>query len=125
MKIERLPDAYETAIGDRGVLLSGGQRQRLALARALLRDPQVLLLDEATSDLDSRSQAMIQASISAMRGIRTVVVVAHRLSTIRDSDLIIVLDAGRITEMGSHDDLIKEGGHYADFYATELGGPAA
>ena len=123
--IERLPDAYETAIGDRGVLLSGGQRQRLALARALVRDPQVLLLDEATSDLDSRSQAMIQASISAMRGIRTVVVVAHRLSTIRDSDLIVVLDAGRITEMGSHDDLVEQGGHYADFYATELGGPAA
>jgi len=123
--IERLPSAYETAIGDRGVLLSGGQRQRLALARALVRDPQVLLLDEATSDLDSRSQAMIQASISAMRGVRTVVVVAHRLSTIRDSDLIVVLDAGRITEMGSHDDLIEQGGHYADFYATELGGPAA
>jgi ABC-type multidrug transport system fused ATPase/permease subunit len=123
--IERLPDAYETAIGDRGVLLSGGQRQRLALARALVRDPQVLLLDEATSDLDSRSQAMIQASISAMRGIRTVVVVAHRLSTIRDSDLIVVLDAGRVTEMGSHNDLMEQGGHYADFYATELGGPAA
>jgi subfamily B ATP-binding cassette protein MsbA len=123
--VERLPDGYDTVIGDRGVMLSGGQRQRLALARALVRDPQVLLLDEATSDLDSRSQAMIQESIKAMHGARTVIVVAHRLSTIRDSDLIIVLDGGRITEMGSHNDLIERGGHYAGFYATELGGPAA
>jgi subfamily B ATP-binding cassette protein MsbA len=123
--IERLPEGYETVIGDRGVMLSGGQRQRLALARALVRDPQVLLLDEATSDLDSRSQAMIQESIGAMHGVRTVIVVAHRLPTIRDSDVIIVLDGGRISEMGSHADLMERGGHYAGFYAIELGGPAA
>lgn len=119
--IAELPDGYDTVVGDRGVLLSGGQRQRLALARALVRDPQVLLLDEATSDLDARSQAAIQESIRAMHGERTVVVVAHRLSTIRDSDVIVVLENGKVVETGDHDSLVRAGGHYAEYYATEAG----
>jgi ABC-type multidrug transport system fused ATPase/permease subunit len=119
--ISELTDGYDTKIGDRGVLLSGGQRQRLALARALVRDPQILLLDEATSDLDSRSQAAIQESLGAMHGERTVVVVAHRLSTIRDSDVIVVLEDGKIVEIGDHDSLVRTGGRYAEFYTTEAG----
>jgi ABC-type multidrug transport system fused ATPase/permease subunit len=119
--IDELPDGYDTVVGDRGVMLSGGQRQRLALARALVRDPQVLLLDEATSDLDARSQAAIQESLKAMHGKRTVIVVAHRLSTIRDSDVIVVLEHGKIVETGDHDSLVRTGGHYAQYYATEAG----
>lgn len=119
--IAELPDGYDTVVGDRGVLLSGGQRQRLALARALVRDPQVLLLDEATSDLDARSQAAVQQAIREMHGKRTVIVVAHRLSTIRDSDLIVVLENGKIVETGDHDSLVRTGGHYAEYYATEAG----
>jgi ATP-binding cassette subfamily B protein len=108
--IAELPDGYDTEVGDRGVLLSGGQR--LALARALVREPQVLLLDEATSDLDARSQAAVQQAIREMHGKRTVIVVAHRLSTIRDSDLIVVLENGKIVETGDHDSLVRTGGHY-------------
>jgi ABC-type multidrug transport system fused ATPase/permease subunit len=119
--IAELPDGYNTIVGDRGVMLSGGQRQRLALARALVRDPQILLLDEATSDLDARSQAAIQESIRAMHGKRTVIIVAHRLSTIRDSDVIVVLENGKIMETGDHDSLVRTGGHYATYYATETG----
>ena len=119
--IAELPDGYDTIVGDRGVLLSGGQRQRLALARALVREPQVLLLDEATSDLDARSQAAIQEPIRAMHGERTVIVVAHRLSTIRDSDVIVVLENGKVVETGDHDSLVRAGGHYAEYYATEAG----
>jgi ABC-type multidrug transport system fused ATPase/permease subunit len=119
--IAELPDGYDTIVGDRGVMLSGGQRQRLALARALVRDPQILLLDEATSDLDARSQAAIQESIRAMHGKRTVIIVAHRLSTIRDSDVIVVLENGKIMETGDHDSLVRTGGHYAAYYATETG----
>jgi ABC-type multidrug transport system fused ATPase/permease subunit len=119
--IAELPDGYDTAVGDRGVLLSGGQRQRLALARALIRDPQVLLLDEATSDLDARTQSAVQQAIREVHGKRTVIVVAHRLSTIRDSDLIVVLENGKIVETGDHDSLLRAAGHYAEYYAAEAG----
>jgi ABC-type multidrug transport system fused ATPase/permease subunit len=119
--IAELPYGYDTIVGDRGVMLSGGQRQRLALARALVRNPQVLLLDEATSDLDARSQAAIQESIRTMHGKRTVIIVAHRLSTIRDSDVIVVLEDGKIVETGNHESLVRIGGHYAAYHATEAG----
>ena len=121
MFIAELPYGYDTIVGDRGVMLSGGQRQRLALARALVRNPQVLLLDEATSDLDARSQAAIQESIRTMHGKRTVIIVAHRLSTIRDSDVIVVLEDGKIVETGNHESLVRIGGHYAAYHATEAG----
>ena len=119
--IDALPHAYDTVIGDRGVMLSGGQRQRLALARALVRDPRILLLDEATSDLDARSQAAFQEALRSMRGERTVVLIAHRLSTIRDADVIVVLEQGRVVESGTHDALLRSGGYYANYYATEAG----
>jgi ABC-type multidrug transport system fused ATPase/permease subunit len=114
-----LESGYNTVVGERGAMLSGGQRQRLALARALVRDPEILLLDEATSDLDSKSQASIQDSIREMRGQRTVLIVAHRLSTVRDADMIVTLDAGRVAECGTHDELIALGGIYAEFHAIE------
>jgi ATP-binding cassette subfamily B protein len=120
--IDRLPAGYDTAVGERGAMLSGGQRQRLALARALIGEPDILLLDEATSDRDSISQALIQQSIREMHGQRTVIIVAHRLSTVRDADVIIALDAGKVAESGTHDELIRLGGIYAEFHATESRG---
>jgi len=119
--IHELPDGYDTVVGSRGVMLSGGQRQRIALARALVRKPQILLLDEATSDLDARTQSAVQQAIREMHGKRTVIVVAHRLSTIRDSDFIVVLENGKIVETGDHDSLVRTGGHYAEYYAAEAG----
>ena len=119
--IQELPDGYATVLGDRGALLSGGLRQRLAIARALVRNPQVLLLDEATSNLDAHSQDAIQEAIHAMHGKRTVIIVAHRLSTIRACDVIVVLEKGRILETGTHESLLRKGGQYAKFYSAETG----
>lgn len=113
--ITQLDSGYETRLGEQGYRLSGGQRQRLAIARAVLRDPQILILDEATSDLDSQSEALIQESMMRLRENRTVLVIAHRLSTIAAADEILVLGEGRILERGRHSDLLTSNGMYANF----------
>jgi subfamily B ATP-binding cassette protein MsbA len=117
--IERLPEKYNQKIGERGVKLSGGQRQRLAIARALLKDAPILILDEATSHLDSESERLVQQALTALMKRRTVLVIAHRLSTIRQADKIVVLDAGRIVEVGTHDDLINAKGVYQKLYELQ------
>ncbi|MEV5608551.1 ABC transporter ATP-binding protein [Streptomyces sp. NPDC052225] len=111
--VERLPDGLETVVGERGARLSGGQKQRLAIARALIRDPRVLVLDEATSALDNRSEALVQEALARLVHGRTVFVVAHRLSTIRGADRIVVMEGGRIAETGTHGELLERGGVYA------------
>ena len=120
--IAKLPEGYETLVGERGVQLSGGQRQRIAIARAVIRDPAVLLLDEATSALDSTSERAVQAALASLQAGRTCVVVAHRLSTIRDANVIAVMSAGEIVEQGSHDELAsKRDGAYASLLAMRGG----
>jgi subfamily B ATP-binding cassette protein MsbA len=111
--IEAFPKGYDTIIGDRGIRLSGGQKQRLAMARALARNPQLLILDEATSALDSESERLIQKTVTALKGSRTILVVAHRLSTVMAADEIIVLDSGEIVEHGPPGDLIDRGGIFS------------
>lgn len=115
------PDGYETVIGERGVKLSGGQRQRIAIARAVLADPKILILDEATSNLDSESEQLIQASMQQLMQHRTCFVIAHRLSTIRNADRILVLEHGRILQIGSHDELLSSEGRYRDMVEVQNG----
>lgn len=119
--IEALPRGYDTVVGERGQRLSGGQRQRLALARALLKDPPVLILDEATAAVDNETEAAIQQSLERITADRTTLVIAHRLSTVRHADRIVVMEQGRIVETGRHDELLAAGGAYANLWRVQAG----
>ena len=119
--IEELPDGWETNIGEDGHRLSGGQRQRIAIARAVLKDAPVLVLDEATSNVDNETEAALQRSIERISVDRTTLIIAHRLSTVRKADKIAVMERGKITEMGSHDELISKDGLYARLWSVQTG----
>ena len=120
--IEDLPNGYGTLVGERGVKLSGGQRQRVAIARAILKDAPILVLDEATSSLDSESEALIQEALWTLLSGRTAIVIAHRLSTVRRMDRLVILERGRIAEAGTHDALLEQRGIYASLWAHQSGG---
>lgn len=123
--IDEMENGYDSMVGERGVMLSGGQRQRIAIARALLKDAPVLILDEATSALDNESERFIQKSLETLMKNRTTMVVAHRLSTIENADVIIVMDGGEIVEMGNHSELLSRNGHYANLHQMHFKEPGA
>ena len=120
--IRHLPKGYETVLTGAGSSLSEGQRQLLAIGRACLKSPRILILDEATSNVDTRTEAKIQDAMTRLMHDRTCLIIAHRISTIRDADEIIVMDKGRIVQQGSHDVLIKKEGPYRDLYLTQFAG---
>jgi ATP-binding cassette subfamily B protein len=124
--IQRLPRKYQTLVGERGVKLSGGERQRVALARAFLANAPILILDEATSSLDSESEALIQEAMARLMAGRTSIVIAHRLSTVRAMDRILVFDHGRVVEDGNHEALLRRPhGHYRQLFERQSGGLVA
>ncbi|HEX2772147.1 MAG TPA: ATP-binding cassette domain-containing protein, partial [Micromonosporaceae bacterium] len=118
--VRALPDGLDTVVGERGYRFSGGEKQRIAIARLLLKAPSIVILDEATAHLDSESEAAVQRALSVALSGRTALVIAHRLSTVRDADQILVLDEGRIVERGRHDELVAAGGLYAELYRTQF-----
>ena len=120
--IEKLPKGYFTTVGERGVRLSGGQRQRIGIARALIVNPDVLVFDEATSSLDYESERAIQVAMRSLFGTRTLIIIAHRLSTVRDADKIVVLNEGCVSQVGSHDELLEAGGLYRRLHALQASG---
>jgi ATP-binding cassette, subfamily B, bacterial HlyB/CyaB len=119
--ILELPHGYDTIIGERGASLSGGQCQRVAIARALLGNPCILIFDEATSALDYESERIIQENMRRIAAGRTVIVIAHRLSTVRGADRIVTIDRGRLVEDGTHEDLLRRGGRYAQLHRLQVG----
>jgi ATP-binding cassette subfamily B protein len=121
--VHNLPDGYDTIVDDEGANISAGEKQLITIARAFLADPALLILDEATSSVDTRTEALLQHAMAALRSDRTSFVIAHRLSTIRDADLILVMEDGRIVEKGNHDELIAARGSYADLYNAQFSGP--
>jgi ATP-binding cassette subfamily B protein len=118
--VASLPDGLDTLVGDRGYRLSGGEKQRVAIARLLLKAPDIVVLDEATAHLDSESEVAVQRALKKVLAGRTSIVIAHRLSTVRDADQILVVDAGRIVERGRHTELLMAGGLYAELYNTQF-----
>ena len=118
-KIGTLPDGYATQVGERGLKLSGGEKQRVAIARVLLKNPPLLILDEATSSLDSISEQAILDALNAVKNQRTTLVIAHRLSTVRDAHSILVMDQGEIVESGSHSELLAKNGYYAKLWLQQ------
>jgi subfamily B ATP-binding cassette protein MsbA len=118
--IQELPNGYDTIVGERGIFLSGGQRQRLAIARAVLVNAPVLILDEATSALDAESERLVQKAIANLVRDRTTIVIAHRLSTVRRASVIVVMEGGRIIEMGTHAELLASGGQYRRLYELQF-----
>ena len=118
--LPKLADGLDTQVGPRGTNLSGGQRQRVVIARALLRDTPILLLDEATSALDTRSETVVQAALDKLSTGRTTLVIAHRLSTVRVADKILVMDKGQVVDEGTHEELLAQGGIYADLYELQF-----
>jgi ATP-binding cassette subfamily B protein len=121
--IASLPDGYDTTVGERGYRLSGGEKQRVSIARVLLKNPRVLILDEATSHLDSQSEALIQEAMETVMEGRTTLVIAHRLSTVIDADLILVMNRSELVERGNHAELLSQGGLYANLYETQFNLP--
>ncbi len=118
--VQSLPDGYDTRVGERGLKLSGGEKQRVAIARTLLKNPQILVFDEATSALDSATEKRIQAELQEIAQNHTTLAIAHRLSTIMDADQILVLDGGKIVERGTHQQLLERNGVYANMWAIQL-----